>query len=347
MIVDKNNIDHLLKRILNNSYNIDELKSFIHLCTSISAAYIEKELFFKRIYFPIIYQNNNELFDIAVDLIAPIFASDKNGDFYKLKKYFNTIEKWRNNSLSELKKLVISSTKQELIEQFKVNDPAGYRVLRNIKLASKRNANVKTFIIRDHTYFYYNRKQTHVPEDLNPNFPEISTEKLIEFSGQSSLQFKTMPKIVENILLKICDDSFICDFVKAKSLFRCLNEVTIGKTITIRDEIADLASPRKANDYDAESFIRQLKEYINHQINIIYVKTNKIDKNQRMYYLSILSEYFSDLIIVNNVNRLPYYLYNSDISISKEDKHRIEYLIKLGKEHMRQELFPKIRKMKV
>ena len=344
----KQTLQLLINRIVNNSYSISDLKSFIHICSSIATAYLKTEIYYKRLFFPIVHKEDSDLQDYAIDLLADLFATDEKGTLIKIKKYFDPID-LRNNEVlfDELKKLILKVTKQELINKFKENDPAGYRLLRNIKLASKRNNKINTFSSIQRIYYYFDQNQIEIPEDLNPELPVIHKDKLIEIAFDAIKQFKTTPQIVEYLLLSIYQDKSVCGFVEQSTLYKCLREVKIGKTVTIQDSVSHInLSQFESSIHNLELSFNNLKIFLANQINSKYLKKDKITVARQQYYLSVLNEYFYDLITINKVNSLKHYL-DTDFIISKSDIHRIEYLIKLGKEHLKQELFPNLKKMKV
>ncbi len=78
----------------------------------------------------------NELDDIALDYVAPLFARDENGIFIELKTYFS--QDFLNNNVDvsdAINRLIHSTIKQESIRVYEDRDPIGkifYRSLRYI-----------------------------------------------------------------------------------------------------------------------------------------------------------------------------------------------------------------------
>ena len=60
------NINNLLIiRICDGSYNHEDLISFVNLCTSLSAAWVKNELYYNRLNFPIVFENDNDLYVVS------------------------------------------------------------------------------------------------------------------------------------------------------------------------------------------------------------------------------------------------------------------------------------------
>ncbi len=199
--------NYLINRIIDGSYNRQDLKQFINLCTSISAAYLKNELYYNRIYFPIVHENSNDLKDISLDLIAPLFERDESGSFKLFKQNLQSVYDELAEELlyNRLKSIIISKTRQELIERFKEEEPGGYKILRNIKLVPTRNKNIKKFNIQFNTYYYYFEGECQEPaiDHLKAELPEIEQDELLVLTRIACKQDTIIPKILECILINI------------------------------------------------------------------------------------------------------------------------------------------------
>jgi len=337
-----NNNNLLIIRILENSYNHKELQEFIHLCCSISAAYLKSELYQNKIYFPIIYNSDEEIIDNALDLIAPLFKRNGNNSFPLLNQAIQTKDK--NDSLFiKLKSVIISKTQQELIERYKKEEPGGYKILRNIRLAPTRNEKIRVLSDQSKTYFYYSERECQEPaiDYLNAELPEIDTEELLELASIICKKYTVIPKILEYILINVRNNNACRDFIPVSSLFKALKQIMLIKTIPL-DSIwgHNGYSNNHTDDYNSKIF-HSINEYIVHQVKKIYVNTVKIDEDTASCYKSVLQEYFRDMIFANDSNPLPHYWNNGYSDYIKNDnfvqhKTRIEYLVKLCKNQLGQ-----------
>ena len=199
----ENTNDLLIGRILDDTYTHQDVIQFINLCTSISAAYLKNELYYNRIYFPIVQDNNSELKDISLDLIAPLFERDSTNSF-KIFQNQLILDSQPESLLYRLKSIIINKTRQELIQRFKEEEPGGYKILRNIKLAPSRNKAIGKFEDQFNTYLYYceNKHSEPVLDHLHAELPEIDQDELKELALQATKNDTVIPKILENILAR-------------------------------------------------------------------------------------------------------------------------------------------------
>lgn len=82
------------------------------------------------------WESENEVYDIALDFIAPLFSRNELGIFSEVKKYFGSIINNSDGELNEkIKRLLNSMIKQGSIIKYQERDPIGrifYRSLRYI-----------------------------------------------------------------------------------------------------------------------------------------------------------------------------------------------------------------------
>jgi len=339
------NTDNLLiGRILDDSYNHQDVVLFINLCTSIAAAYLKTELFYKRIYFPIVQDSNNELKDISLDLIAPLFERDQSDSFKIFKSQLLAKHNQCESLFNRLKSIIISKTRQELIQRFKEEEPGGYKILRNIKLAPDRNSKIKTFNDQSKTYFYYFEGECQEPfiDHLQAELPEIEIENLVDITRVALLQDTVIPKILEYILIYIKKDNTCRDFVEISSLFKALKKVLLYQTVPIDNVFQHNGYSNNHNGEEYNSIIyRELEDYIVLTVKDKYQNKGKITENEALYYKSVIKEYFNDIVFAHNNNALPHYLNNGHSNFVTEDnstihRTRIEYIIKICKKRLYQ-----------
>ncbi len=338
--------NYLINRIIDSSYNHQDLKQFINLCCSISAAYLKNELYYNRIYFPIVHADGNDLKDISLDLIAPLFERDESSSFkffkYNLQPVFD--QSAEELLYNRLKSIIISKTRQELIERFKEEEPGGYKILRNIKLAPTRDNKVKTFNIQFNTYYYYfdGECQEPVIDHLNAELPEIEQNELIELVRIACKQDTVIPKILVSILINVQKNVSIKDFLEISSLFKAIKYVLLFKTIPIDSDVEynGYINNESSDDYNAKIF-QELYESIILAVKDKYIDSGKINGNVASYYKSVLKEYFNDIIFAHHNNTLPHYMDNGHGKFIKKanlamHKTRIEYLVKISKKRLEQ-----------
>jgi len=336
--------NYLIKNILSNSYNHIELENFVNLCTSISATYLKNELFYNRLYFPIKNKDDNDLKDISLDLIAPLFERDESKSFKVFKHYFLS----DNSQLDDdslyirLKRIIISKTKQELIEHFKEEEPGGYKILRNIKLAPTRDNKINKFDDQSKTYFYYYEGECQVPaiDYLKAELSEIESDELLDLVRIACKKYTIIPKILEYVLMNIQKNDTCRNFIEISSLFKALKNILLFKTVPLDSSFENYGYINKQNgDKYYSKIFQELDKCIILSVKEKYIDTGKIDKDITRYYNSVLKEYFYDIIFAHVNNTLPHYLNNRNslpIQIDNFAKHRsrISYLIKICKKRL-------------
>ena len=331
-----NNYNKLINKIISNSYNHYELENFVNLCTSISAAYLKNELYYNRVYFPIVLDNDNEIKDISLDLIAPLFERDQSNSFKIFKNQLLTKPDQQESLFDRLKSIIISKTRQELIQRFKEEEPGGYKILRNIKLAPTRNKNIKKFEDQFNTYLYYCEKEYQEPllDHLNAELPEIAQEELNELARVAAKNDTIIPKILENILVNIKKNSSCRDFIELSYLFKTIKTVMLYTTSSIDNVYENIEYNNNHNgEYYNSSIFKEMEDYIVLIVKDKYQNNGKINEKVASYYELVLTEYFKDLIHAHNNNTLPHYFNNANRDFIADDnftqhKTRIEYLVK-------------------
>ena len=336
--------NYLIDRIIDGSYSHQDLNQFINLCSSISAAYLKNELYYNRLYFPILNEVDNDLKDISLDLIAPLFERDESNSFKLFKRNLRSVhDQLAEESLyNRLKSVIISKTRQELIERFKEEEPGGYKILRNIKLAPTRNKKIKKFNDQFNTYFYYfdGNCQKPVIDHLNAELPEIAQEELLELVRIACKKDTIIPRILECILINVKKNSTSRNFIEISSLFKVLKKVMLYKTVPLDSnfEHNGYFNNHNGDDYNSKIF-QELDESIILVVEDKYLNKGKINENTAGYYKSVLNEYFNDIIFAHDSNTLPHYLNNGYSKFITKDnialhKTRIEYLIKVCKKRL-------------
>ena len=331
----ENSNDLLIGRILDDTYTPQDVIQFVNLCTSISAAYIKNELYYNRIYFPIVQDNHNEIKDISLDLIAPLFERDSSNSF-KIFQNQLIIDSQPESLLYRLKSIIINKTRQELIQRFKEEEPGGYKILRNIKLAPSRTKTIKKFEDQFTTYFFYSDKEYSEPvlDHLNAELPEIDQDELKELALIATKKETVIPKILENILVNIKKNKACRDFIELSCLFKTLKAILLFKTTSFDNVYEQVEhNNNHHNGFNNSTIFEELDDYINFAIKEKYQSFGKIDENVACYYRSVLSEYFKDMVFAHDNNTLPHYFNNTNRDFIADDdftlhKTRIEYLVK-------------------
>ena len=337
----------LIKKIVSNNLTQREILYLVHICKSLTKSYLKTQRFYNKLYM----QTNHpdEISDIAIDVIAPLFSRDNDGCFYELKRYFypllQDIESNDNLALIHLRRIVVSKAKQELINVFKQHDPAGWRIYRNLQLVPKHNNQIGIFRDFGRIYYYYKTAPviSSPPMELRPELEEISFEDLkqrvIEFQ---KLTNKT-PEVVELVLKSLQENDEYCLFVSREKLFIALKAVWGLQMVQLKEnqfETNRYVYPYRPLPDNHNGMMKKISLHIQNVIDKTYVRKQKMTSKNAVQYMNVLNAYFNDLLSSGSPQKIPQYMnHRSENDMFQDNwnlhKNRLEYMIKLGKKHLR------------
>lgn len=341
-------ISPLIIKIISGGYLHSDLVEFVHVCKSFAETFLRTQHYYNKLFFST--NHPSKISDLALDVIGPLFARDDHGCFYELKRFFEPyladVEFDENLALVHLRRLVVSKARQELINFFKQEDPSGWRIYRNLQLAPKRNANIGVFKDFDRLHYYYKPAALNreIPSGLRPELNEIPDEKLEQRFLHALKLTKKTPEVVEVVLKNLSEEDEYRLFVSRKKLFQALKAVWGFDVVPMNDfQFAgdlnvDLQQTLSKNQ---EGILGELIVYLNDVVNKTYMEKQKATSEETAAYESILEAYFLDLLSCGSPQKLPYYIdhCSKDGELKKNwnlHKNRLEYMIKLGKKHMRE-----------
>ncbi len=343
----KEKLSPIIIKIVSNNYNQSDISFLVHISKSLAESYLRTQRYYNKLY----TQTNHpdELSNMAIDIIAPLFARDDYGCFYELQRFFHPllkdIEAEESLALIHLRRIVVSKAKQELINVFKQDDPAGWRIYRNLQLAPKRNQNIGVFKDFDMLHYYYipATPTGDVPSALRPELQEIPAieleQQLVEFLKVSQ---KT-PDVVEWVLKSLIENDEYRLFVSREKLFHSLKAVWGLQLVSINDYQYTTdrnVYQRQSLLNDPNGLMRDLSLHIQNVINTTYVRKQKMSSKEAAKYVSVLEAYFNDLLSCGSPQKIPQYMNRcTDNGLFKDNwdlhKNRLEYMIRLGKKHLR------------
>ncbi len=337
----------IILKIVSNNYNQSDITYLVHISKSLAESYIRTRRYYNKLYTPT--NHPDEISNLSLDIIAPLFARDDYGCFYELQRFFHPllqdIESEESLALIHLRRIVMSKAKQELINVFKQEDPAGWRIYRNLQLTPKRNIKIGVFKDFDVLNYYYRSTAAKgdVPSGLRPELQEISFEdleqRLVEFL---KLTNKT-PEVVELVLKSLIESDEYRLFVSREKLFHSLKSVWGFQLVPFTDDQYE----SDQNDFqqrpllnDQNRLMKNISLHIQNVIDKTYVCKQKMSSKEAVQYVSILEAYFNDLLSCGSPQKIPKYMNHlSGNCLFKDNwnlhKNRLEYMIKLGKKHLR------------
>lgn len=342
---------NLLQKIINNSFSLQELNQFLHHCTSIVSARLKTLYFRNKLYFPFIINLDKDIHDFAIDICIPLFARNDKNEFHILKTFFESkmdeIDHVPEKGVFYLNKLLFSHTHQELIKQFQIHDPSGWRIYRNLGLTADRNSKISAESLTGKKYYFYCPEESCIsfPCDLNPQLPEIDLYSLKQLLSENLKNSHLLPELLEKVLFSCYQQKSWRKFVSRSLLFTALKDIMLLKTVhfdTFRFEDNSL----KINNGLPEDPLKLTYNVLNRLISDIsrYIQKGKIDEKTGEDYEKLIQQYFSDLMQFGEVAKLGDYMrkINPELLISKQTwlyhRNRIEYLIKTGKSYLKGEL---------
>ncbi|MBN2280939.1 MAG: hypothetical protein JXQ65_10185 [Candidatus Marinimicrobia bacterium] len=225
---------------------------------------------------------------------------------------------------------MISKTKQEIFEHFKKEDPAGWKILRNISEAPKRNKNIS--VNSDYGSIYFYIKGGTFPEDYAPEKPSIESEQLDLWISKVVKKTSTTPAIIEKILKSLQSQDHYKKFLSREMIFKSMCVVLAYSTIALHEDYGFYENYLTV--INKETLMKAIADIIEEK----YLISGKISSEEQTLYKKILNQYFSDLVEDGFTEKLTWYLkeFSNGIKIKQKQINQIEYIIKIGKKYLRQ-----------
>ena len=347
------NLVDALGNILANQISTRDLNSFISYCQALSKTSLIHEIQHGRLNLDQSLSSQNQLDDFALDCIADLFARDNRGDLYLLRRVFEPkmveIHKSPQSAIILLRKLISSRVHQSLISLFSRVDKGGWKIWRNLSLVTKRNPHIHEFSYLSTCYLYCDMhgKPSSVPDGLNPAGTMLPDELLSEWLQLNLKAHYGLPQAILGVFEKLNRENEYRQFIERGRLFHALKQHLNVSYIDI-GEIESLGSweaeRRKGSSaLTTQLLISQINSYISSELLSKYIQKGKIAPELSDQYFKILEIYFSDLISDGFVEKLQKYLKhtgNKDLMNREWLLHRgrLEYMIKLGKDWLRNEI---------
>ena len=344
MNINTNQLLNIIIKIISSDYKQEEIKELFHCCKSLSHAYLVNKYNQHKIFIKTIVPGSNFLDDFATDAVSTLFSRDSENKFHVFIKYFsphiNVIEKESALTLVLLRKLVVSKTKQEIIEFYKEENPSGWKIYRNVKEAPNRNTNIGVYNDFNKVFYYlFEDKSYKFPEDYSPNLLDIDEEIIRNWISIIIKETNKTPTIIEYVLRKLFYQMNFKKYLSRDCLFQNI-KAEMGIIISpLNEEFLLIPNNIKMNNNILNK--TQLFHFLESMISEKYLSKNKISQQESDLYKNISRDYFLDLINDGYTEKLTYYLNNQKkyqiISINDAThKSRIEYIIKLGRNYLKE-----------
>ena len=349
--IDTKRVLKLINKIVSGDFTTSELNLFILYCQSFSKACLITEINHGRLDLNHSLIGQDQMDDFALDCIADLFARDTDAQLYLIKRFFEPqledLSKTPERVIPILRKLIASRVHQSLVALFSRIDQGGWKIWRNLSLASKRQPRIREFSHLGRVYMFYADEDENIqlPEGLNPQSKPIPDEVLLDWLQASLKNTYGLPQTVATILEDLRSQKTYQQFVSRGHVYYLLKELLNINSTEVEELDALVATDLSPVDSDIhnETFItvEDVHLYLHIELHCRYKDKGKINADVCESYHAILTLYFSDLINDGSVERLPKYLSlagKTKLETGEWDIHRgrLEYMIKLGKSYIRE-----------
>jgi hypothetical protein len=340
-------LQKLISKLYQGQVSGREIQCFYQYCYAIAISYLRVKKHRGKLYFKIESDLNKDLEDLASDCIIPLFEQDNPRSFIRFQSFFKSrFPVLRDTPETELflalKGLIISCVEQELVRYFKHIDAEGFRLYRNITLASERNKKLNERRWGDETYLYLFHPGWVFPSDYVKKRAMIYFDDLVQIFHKNIRFHQDFPRYLQEILVDIERKEIYAMMVEKSLIHQAFRKVL---SLNVRTEITDnvLIAEDDSMQERGDTLMQHLMELLKEAIEDTYYRKGKIDDSMKTNYQIIMKHYFSDLIQDGHTDALPEYwnTYIPGVNTFPDHKSRLEYLVRLGREKVR-ELYKKI-----
>lgn len=350
-IIDTTKVLKIIKQIVNDNVELAELNWLIFYCQALSKSCLISEIQFGRLDLNHSLINQDQIDDFALDCIADLFARNDQEKYFLLIRFFepqiDSLTQTPERILPVLRKLISSRVHQSLITHFSKVDQGGWKIWRNLNLATKRQPRLNEFTFLNQSYIFLDHhvNPENTQDRLNPRVNPIPDDQLSNLFLDCFKTVYGLPQILIKVLEEIRTHSDYQQFLSRSQVYKVLKDLLNINYMDV-EEIDTLMSFETSPDETQQELSAGVKgseihRYVSDQLNARYLDKGKIDKTLFKSYYAVLKLYFSDLIEDGFTERLPKYLDTCGSKNLESDdwllhRGRLEYIIKLGKSHIRE-----------
>ncbi len=314
----------------------DAVNEFVHLCHKMALAYLRTKILSDR------YSKKQfgiNLDDLALDVIADIFARDNNGKFVEIHKYFKQLGDLSvfsdDEIFTSLRRLVLGAANVRFFNIYGELDNALSKIIRNIKLTLKNHSSVITFVHNQENFLAPRNTENllldlpFIPEEiLSPEFYDRVSSKsslrdMLTAIGDVLKEQKNYKKIASLIEVAL----FIKEAYATDSLNKMGNEEISAEEMIFNDQIKSIA----------QEIVSNLKT----QYSSRYVEKEKLSKTEIAAIFKATEEILINQFCLGDGDPATYYntLHKQMKNLDKEiysGKYRVilEYLAKMARNQM-------------
>jgi hypothetical protein len=329
----------LLQGILSGTYSPLHLREFAQLCFTLALPLIHKKIALGKLKLDSVGLKEA---DVVHDCLADLFRRDEKGDFPQIRTFFDhQIGKLETCSdeeiLIELRGLVFGKVKNSLIRIYSEVDPALARILRNLKSALER-----TRLFDQITRF---GEMCLVPRDVDLllECPPIPHEFLQQELTRVALVHDNVPEMIRKLHGVISRQGQFQRALPLVSTALLFKEILMLGWET-EQEVSDFTEEKM----DLENIVKMAERVcskLRADMYSTYVKKGKRTEEEFERYIRAVKTILVNSLLNQETNGRSYFelLSREFPGLTKNSydrKHRtvLEYLAKLGRERMREEM---------
>jgi hypothetical protein len=326
------------RAILSGSYTPYDVREFVQLCYLISRPHIIRKVRSGKLDLSILGISGD---DAVYDCLADVFRRDATGKFVEIDTFFQReVEDPASASgeslLVQLRRLVIGKVNNNLVRLYSEADPALGKILRNIKLALTPESGL------EQVPRFNEACLAPAGIDRLAHNPPFTFEALRGAAAGVILIHDQVPEMLRKLRTLLVEQQRfqrIVPMVWAGLVFKEI--YTLGWEPA--DEAVDLDDAVETDRLNA--LVEKICGQLNAQLRKTYVETGKLTEGLLEGYCCALRKVLQGSYLDQHLDGSTFYEYLREHfpeltreSYRKEHKATLEYIVKLGKSRLREEL---------
>lgn len=321
----------ILKAVLNGNASNGEINLLVKIAHHFAFTRLRQFFTSQKIHFEIYPYS---LSSVAMDCISELFQRNQDGVLQEINYYF-TVERnfatlTDEEIIQQFRALVFTKLNDGIIRLYREYDPILSKIIRNLKIATSKTQEFKTFNRFGSLFVYsckFDERNDHLPE-----YPieEVEAELMIRINGKENTN-----KYLA-VVLQILNETDLY-----RRFYSLIDIAIVIKRIISRLKLPlDLINNTDYNllNNDIENILAISTAKIKDEIDAKYLYKGKIKKNISESYLLAIQDMMKNIYLLNNGDEYSYFDYLKKYipAITYEEyrkSHRtlFEYMVKLSK----------------
>lgn len=326
------------RAILSGSYTPYDVREFVQLCYLVARPHISWKIHSGKLNLSRFGISEE---DAVYDCLADVFRRDASGTFVEINTYFrrevnNLDAASAERLLMQLRRLVIGKVNDNLVRLYSEADPALGKILRNIKLALTTEAGLQQAVRFNETCL--------VPAGMDPlaHKPPFTIEALRAAVAGVILIHDPVPEMLRKLRALLVEQQQHQRIVPLVWVGLVFKEIYALGWEPV-EEAVDLDDAIEADRLNA--LVEKICGQLNAQLRKTYVETGKLTEGLLEGYCCALRKVLQGSYLDEHLDGSTFYEYLREHfpdltreSYRTEHKATLEYIVKLGKSRLREEL---------